>query len=452
MKKSTLLKLAMVVVLMMAAMVPAVVSGDGSEPWVAGIQVANLDTQPATITIEFYNTSGTLVYTYVDSTPIAAGDSRTYYMPVILPDSVATSFRGSAVVSSERNIAAIVNENAGSGAGYDQPPGILRGSYTGIRAAETATNLYMPVALKTYYGFNSQLVVQNAGATAAINFEFFNQAGASIATYVASSVAANASVILELDTLTPTTGSIPSGYNGSVKVTSSSNLASMVNNNDGKVLQTYRVFAAGDAGMNLYVPGVYNAYYNYVSSIQVQNVGTVPTNITVTYSDGIVKTATGVGAGSSAMFYQPTEGHATGWAGSATVTSSAANVVAVVNQLWPGVKASSYNAASGGAALVVAPALFKSFYGYDTALTVMNVGSVPTDISVSYSDGLSASATNVQPKQSAQFFQFLEGHASGWSGAATIASSAAPVMAVVNEENRTRSDGDWQYSYNCPIP
>ena len=85
--KNRLLKLAMVVVLMMAAMVPAVVSGDGSDPWVAGIQVANLDTQPATITIEFYNTSGTLVYVYNDPTPVAAGDSRTYYVPTILPDS-----------------------------------------------------------------------------------------------------------------------------------------------------------------------------------------------------------------------------------------------------------------------------------------------------------------------------------------------------------------------------
>ena len=449
--KSRFLKLAMVVVLMMAAMVPSVVSGDGSDPWVAGIQVANLDTQPATITIEFYNTSGTLVYTYVDSTPIAAGDSRTYYMPVILPDSVATSFRGSAVVSSERNIAAIVNENAGSGAGYDQPPGILRGSYTGIRAAETATTLYMPVAVKAYYGFNSQLVVQNAGATANINFEFFNQAGASIATYVASSVAANASAIVELATLTPATGSIPSGFNGSVKVTSSSNLAGMVNNMTSSVLQTYNAFRAADGGTTLYAPAVFNAYYGYVSSIQVQNVGTVPTNITVTYSDGIVKTVSSVGPNSSAMFYQPTEGHISGFNGSATVTSSAANVVAVVAQL-SSVKASNYNAASGGTAQIVAPALFKAFYGYDTALTVMNVGSVATDISVSYSDGLSASATNVQPGKSAQFFQFLEGHANGWSGAATVTSSAAPIMGVVNEEYIAKTDGDWQYSYNCLAP
>jgi len=224
---------------------PAVVFGDGSAPWVAGIQVANLDTQPATVTIEFYNTAGALVHTFTDPTPIPAGGARTYYVPAILPDSAATSFRGSAVVSSERNIAAIVNENAGSGPGYDQPPGILRGSYTGIRAAETATTLYsLPVAVKAFYGFNSQLVVQNAGATANINFEFFNQAGASIATYVASNVAANASAIVELDTLTPTTGSIPSGFNGSVKVTSSSNLAGMVNNMTGSVLQTYNAFAA----------------------------------------------------------------------------------------------------------------------------------------------------------------------------------------------------------------
>jgi hypothetical protein len=451
MKKSMFLKLAMIITLVVAALTPAVVYGDGSDPWVAGIQVANLDTQPATVTIEFYNTSGALVYTYVDSTPIAAGGARTYYVPSILPDSAATSFRGSAVVSSERNIAAIVNENAGSGAGYDQPPGILRGSYTGIRAAETATSLYMPVAVKAFYGFNSQLVVQNAGATADITFEFFDQTGASIATYVASSVGANASAIVELDTLTPTTGSIPSGFNGSVKVTSSSNLAGMVNNMTTSVLQTYNAFRAADGGTTLYAPALFNAYYGYDSSIQVQNVGSVATDITVTYSDGIVKTATGVGPNQAAMFYQPTEGHASGWAGSATVTSSAADVVAVPAQNT-GIKASNYNAVSSGATTISAPAVSKAFYGYDTALTVMNVGTVATDISVSYSDGLSASATNVQPGDSAQFFQFLEGHASGWSGAATITSSAAPIMGIVNQENIAKTDGDWQYSYNCLAP
>jgi len=451
MKKSTFLKLAMIVALMVAGLTPAVVFGDGSDPWVAGIQVANLDSQPATVTIEFYNTSGALVYTYVDSTPIAAGDSKTYFVPTILPDSAATSFRGSAVVSSERNIAAIVNENAGSGANYDQPPGILRGSYTGIRAAETATTLYMPVALKSYYGFNSQLVVQNAGATADITFEFFDATGASIATYVASSVAANASAIVELDTLTPTTGSIPSGLNGSVKVTSSSNLAGMVNNMSGSVLQTYNALTASDGGPTLYVPAVFNEYYGYVSSIQVQNVGSVSTNITVTYSDGIVKTAPAVGPNSSAMFYQPGEGHDSMFNGSATVTSSATDVVAVVAQL-SSVKAASYNAASGGATEIVAPALFKAYYGYDTALTVMNVGTVATDISVSYSDGLSASATNVQPGKKVQFLQFLEAHAAPWGGSATVTSSAAPITGIVNEENLAKSDGDWLYSYNCLAP
>ena len=416
--------------------------------------MANLDTQPATITIEFYDTSGTLVYTYVDSTPIAAGDAKTYYVPAILPDSAATSFRGSAVVSSERNIAAIVNENAGSGAGYDQPPGILRGSYTGIRAAETATALYMPVAVKAFYGFNSQLVVQNAGATADITFEFFDDTGASIATYVASSVAANASAIVELDTLTPSTGSIPGGFGGSAKVTSTSNLAGMANNmtsSEPAVLQTYNAFAASDGGSTLYAPALFNDYYGYVSSIQVQNIGSVSTDITVTYIDNIVKTATGVGPNKAALFYQPSEGHAAGWTGSAKVTSSAADVVAVVAQL-SSVKASNYNAASGGATTIVAPALSKAFYGYDTALTVMNVGTVATDISVSYSDGLSASCTNLQPGDSCQFFNWLEGHASGWSGSGTITSTAADVMGIVNQENRAKSDGDWQYSYNCLAP
>jgi hypothetical protein len=432
-------------------MTPAVVSGDGSDPWVAGIQVANLDSQPATVTIEFYDTSGALVYTFTASTPIPAGGAATWSVANILPDSAATSFRGSAVVSSERNIAAIVNENAGSGANYDQPPGILRGSYTGIRAADTATTLYMPFAGKAYYGFNSQLVVQNAGAASDITFEFFNTSGVSIATYVASSVAANASAIVELDTLTPTTGSIPSGFGGSVKVTSSSNLAGMANNMDGAVLQTYNAFTAADGGTTLYAPALFNAYYGYVSSLQVQNIGSVSTNITVTYSDGIVKTATGVGPNQAALFYQPDEGHASGWAGSATVTSSAADVVAVVAQK-SSVKASNYNAASGGATEISAPALFNSYYGYDTSLTVMNVGSVSTDITVTYSDGIVRTSTGVQPGDSVQFFNWTEGHASGWSGSAAVTSSAAPIIGVVNEENLAKSDGDWQYSYNCLAP
>ena len=455
MKKSTLLKLAMIVTLMVTALAPAVVSGDGSGPWVAGIAVANLDTQPATVTIEFYNTAGTLVYTYVDPLTIPAGGGKSYYVPTILPDSAATSFRGSAVVSSERNIAAIVNENAGSGAGYDQPPGILRGSYTGVRAAETATALYMPVVCKAFYGFNSQLVVQNAGATANINFEFFNQAGVSIATYAASNVAANASIIVELDAPPPgfpTTGSIPSGFNGSAKVTSTSNLAGMVNNMTGAVLQTYNAFRAADGGTTLYAPALFNAYYGYVSSIQVQNVGTVPTNITVTYSDLIVKTVNNVAPNSSATFYQPTEGHASGWMGSATVTSTAANVVGVVAQL-SSVKASNYNAVSGGALKIVAPGLFKNFYGYDTALTVMNVGTVATNISVLYSDGCTNSCTNVQPGKSCLFYQPIEAcHASGWGGSGTVTSTAAPIMGVVNEEYIAKTNGDWQYSYNCLAP
>ena len=41
---------------------------------------------------------------------------------------------------------------------------------------------------------------------------------------------------------------------------------------------------------------------------------------------------------------------------------------------------------------------------------------------------------------------------SGWSGSGTVTSSAALIMGVVNEEYIAKTDGDWQYSYNCLAP
>lgn len=450
--------------------------------WVAGIQVMNLDTAAADVQIDFYDTAGTKVHTFTDTETIAAGAAKSYYVPVLIPDSVAATFNGSAVVSSSKRVAAVANQTA-SGISTTSGSRSMTGSYTGVSSSDAASTLYLPVAVKSYFGFESLVSIQNAGtADATVTLEFYDATGTQIAKHTTAAVKAGSSARVDLRDLTPNvSGSIPAGFNGAVKVTSSSALAAAVNNFRGTSaeLQTYNGIYSG--AKTLYVPGVYSNYYTFVSSIQVMNIGTADTSVTVTYSDGVSKNAT-VKPNSATLFLQTIEGHTelpggVGWNGSATISSATSDIVAVVNQLSPVTgdtnaniqgngsgAASSYNAFTGGGTSIVAPAVFNEYFGFGSAMTVMNVGTAATNVTVTYSDGKTKTVNNVQPGKSTQFFQFskgiaasdplFEGHAAAFSGSATIVSSAAAIAAVVNEQKYVNEAipstdlGDWQQSYN----
>ncbi len=97
-------------ILVLFALLALSVSVAGATPasYNTGFQVANLSGSVANVSMEFYGSAGTVVATVTDT--IAANGSNTYF-PLDNPDAVElpAGFAGSAVISSDQPVAAIVN-------------------------------------------------------------------------------------------------------------------------------------------------------------------------------------------------------------------------------------------------------------------------------------------------------------------------------------------------------
>ncbi len=104
----------------------------------SGIVVQNLSTtSPANLTITMVNSDGTAALTVTDTTPLAAGASRNYYVPTNplfanLPD----GFNGGAVIDSDQPIAASVNLASASDAGGSDADPYRLTTYTGFASTD----------------------------------------------------------------------------------------------------------------------------------------------------------------------------------------------------------------------------------------------------------------------------------------------------------------------------
>ncbi|MBN1887788.1 MAG: hypothetical protein JW850_07345, partial [Thermoflexales bacterium] len=127
------------------------------------------------------------------------------------------------------------------------------------------------------------------------------------------------------------------------------------------------------------------------SAFQVQNVGDIAAHVTITYSNGVVRTLpSSVPAKGYAMVSQSTEaGLPNNWAGSAQLsTDNGQPIVAIVNQqnstAWRR-SHQSYSALLGGAASLVAPFVANvDSDGWKTGLQVQNVDDDTAQVRRSY--------------------------------------------------------------------
>jgi hypothetical protein len=100
--------------------------------------------------------------------------------------------------------------------------------------------------------------------------------------------------------------------------------------------------------------------------------------------------------------------------------------------------------------VLVAPALFKARDWQTSQICVQNGGDWDTDVSVSYSDGLTVTAT-IPSYAMHCFDQGTEGHAAGWLGGAVIAGEAEdPLVAVVNVIAYDGATPVGRWSYTVP--
>jgi len=427
------------VVLLMVVSLLAIPAAVQAQTTSTAFQVVNLNSSAAAnIVVTFYDLNGSTSYTMNDT--IGAGASKTYIQSAM--SGVPSGFNGSVVISSDQSIASIVNQSTTGSAIYN-------GSYTGFSSG--STSFYLPVILNNYYGYHTEISIQNAGSSPVNVTVSYSTAGC---TDTKSSLAVGAAV--RFSNTTTCSGGL--NGNGSATISATGPVVAVVNQIAGSspgparnMEQTYNGFSTSDGAPTLYSPIALNAYYGFNTSFQVQNIGSGPMNITATYSDGKVATVNNVAAGKAATFLQNQEGHAASWTGSAVITNNTGqNMVGIVNQASSAM-AASFNMFAAGATTWALPSLLKSYYTYNSAFQVQNISGGPVNVTVTYDDGKTASANNVANNNVATFIQKNETHANGWAGSARV-TATGNVVVVVNQDS-TQTGADYMYSYNgVPLP
>lgn len=265
--------------------------------------------------------------------------------------------------------------------------------------------------------YSSGFQVQNLeGSDANIDITFYNRDG-TVALQVTDTVLANSSnTYFPLENIGNENGTLPSGFDGSVVISSDKEIAAITNvlGSDGSnplaFGASYTGFTSGSPTASL--PLLMKGNYGFNTWYSVQNAGSSATNVSVTYSDGVTAGPVTVQPGAAAKFEQANESHAAGWVGSATVSSTAGDIVISSLEVGP-TTLLAYNGFSSGSTNPVMPLVQANNYGYQTGIQIQNNGTTQTQVTVSYTPGPGQPGTactekrTVAPSKSTSFALYV---------------------------------------------
>lgn len=424
--------------------------------WTTGFQVQNLGTTAANVTIDLYNRDGTSGGAQIADSILT---SKTYF-PI---PNAAAGFQGSAVVSADQPVAAILNI-----LGTATDKSYYSEAVTGVSQGSTTVSL--PLILRGNSGFNTWFAVQNAGTTAASVTVTF-KAGLAGSNYTAPAVIIEPGASYVFDQRDDANASnLGAKFIGSATVTSAQPLAVVVNQigtGASKTQLSYSGFASGSPSVVL--PLVQQSNGGFFSGISIQNVSATTTaTVTLTYGANTVgtgaapanQTATLVpGASTSYIVGDPTR-----YVGSAVVTTGAADqqVVVVVNQLSNTGKGTAYEgiASSTATSKVSLPLLMEKNAGFFTAVQCRNVSEQAATLTLTYTPNTITGSTltpapvvsqNVPAGGSVTWFQNTAGQryvGGGTVTGATASQAASPVVCIVNQVNDGQIAGDAFLTYD----
>jgi hypothetical protein len=398
-KLTTSLLVAILIIGMMVGSALADTNALPGSGWWSGEQIQNVGSGNATIDITAYDASNT----YTVSDTIAPGASKTY-----LPNSftgMPAGFQGSAVVSSNSDIRAIVNITnrlvtvGGTTLG---DPGALSpaaGQYQGTNVPSTQVNF--PLVKVDYFGKSTDFYVQNAGSADAPATARFVING-TVYTYTTPTIPQYHMAVIDPTQARDASSNPPPSGNtglGSLTVSSAQPLAGTALEHNtteanASLLQATRGFSSSDYDTKVFAPINKNNYFGRFTGLQVQNVSGSAVDMNVSYvaqaagtcpGGSFSDSATGVAPGASHTF--PSSKLPDGCFASATVVATG-NVVAVVNEAYTSAylashsgtyqEATSYGALPNNAATqVISLPLFKEdAYSKGTGISIQNVGSV----------------------------------------------------------------------------
>jgi len=389
------------VLLFVMAIAVAVVSAQSGVPgsgWWSGEQVQNVGASTATITITAYDSQSSAEYS--ENKSINVGEAYTF-TPLSDFADMPAGFQGSAVVSSDQPVKAIVNVTNQVAGSLGVTGGKAAGQYQGTDGADIATTLYFPLAKGDHYDKTTSFYVQNAGASDATSVvATFTMQNGDVHTYNVPTIGVNKMVVFSVnDTATYNPSlSDKSDRVGGLSVVGDQPLAGVVMEHDtsasvATVLNSTRGFTSASFDTKAYAPVVKNGWYGRFTGLQIQNTSGSPISMTVTYAgtggdcagNTYEDSATNVADGTSQTFVHlgttgtdlPEE-----CVGTATIEATG-NFVAIVNEqeTTGSPKAGiTYSAINDSATTTkVSVPLFKDgYYGALTGLQIQNIGAVAT--------------------------------------------------------------------------
>jgi hypothetical protein len=436
------MKKSLFVVLLLLAILALGISSAGAQAftYTSGFQVQNLASSQATLVITFVNQDGSTEATLTAQT-IPANGSQTYFPLSAVPD----GFNGSVVISSDEPVAAITNvvgDNFSAAAAYEA-------------VSEGSTTVLLPLLMQNNSGFSTWFNVQNTGSAAAsVNVAYSDGSSAGPVT-----IQPGASQTF-IQTAETHTQAVFSGV-----ITSDQPVAASVIEESSAVMFAYSGFNAGSTDPVMPLINANNS--GYITGIQIQNAGASATDVTVSYTPSLAGTACTetqtVPANSSATFAlfafangaNSTCAAGATFVGSAQVTgnSTSQELVAITNQLLPNVNGEAYSGFDPAAATdtSVMPLIMDRNSGYFTGFNVQNVGSSSTDVTCTFSGGVSYTV-NATLAAGAATTALQNGQiADGYVGSGTCTSTGEPILAIVNELGPSGT-ADQLLVYNGIVP
>ena len=417
--------LGFLLVMVLLTAVPLAVSADvpaPGGPFDTAFRIQNLSTAAANCEFSFYDAGGVEKYSSGALTPIPVGESAYIYVPS--DTTVADGQYAGVVTCDQQEIAAVVNySDPNSGA-----------SYSGV--TQPSSVLYAPGIYDNYYNYYSNIVVQNASSAAMdITVEIY-AAGSStpVKTQTETSVAANGYATFEQEGLPE----LADDQFYSAKISGAGGNVAAVVNIYGRGAADNQLYSYGPfpGGSTLaYAPVIMNNYYGYNTALVIQNLGTSAANVTITYSDGTVKTKT-IAPGAADSRYTPSDGVAAGVLLGAKVESTNSQpIVVLVNESTNKNRAASYEGFAAGAKTVRAPIVMRRYYKFNTSVTCQNIGTAAATMTIAYG-GIAGTNTSpsIVPGATHLFYQPADSLLTdNWIGSATV-TSAQDIVCVVNED------------------
>ncbi len=410
----------------------------GSAGWNSGIQVQNLGAQPATITVTYYQPDGRVAMTEPYGS-VAAGSSRTFYLP---GTSLPAGYAGSAAISADQPIAAIVNLT-----NYELPGSTAAASsYNAVDVPNRRINL--PFISRNEF-FSTAITVLNTGnVTTTIDVAMHELNGERVGGW--PSLALGPFSSRTLDVSSPSSDRIGgANFIGSASVASSNTpVAVVVNVAFSNRLLSYR--GESYVGNQLSLPLLMRARNGWNSLFTVRNDSDQAGEVRVRFFDEAGKAVEGADyeatirpRGTLLVEQFSYDRLPPGFTGSGIVTSNVPFLTAIGVLNNDGLSEfTGYNAAyvANAGARLSAPLLMKNHRGWSTGLQIQNLSAQTADVTVQYYDtenNLVATEQVQLPPSAARtlYTPAVAALPEGFVGSAVLTSANQRLVGLVNLVN-----------------